>query len=980
MTHLKHTIQGLLCWLPLTLFSQSFELLGLYPAGDRYELKARIDLNGKVIREVTVSSFRMSDGKTATVNQYELIENRFLTATPEIPAGPAAYRMRVVLADALSAATSSDTVLLSPCILPGTPDRFMWLGDYTWENASSGWDSAHPPRVDQSVDTRKQMTINDTIYYKGVSNHAPGYIQYRFDQPFERFVTRVGIQDEELNGDARVEILADGVSRETFSVYSKTNPGLQNNLLYKDVSLDMTGVNTLRTTISAIDNNWGDHVHMVMARLYLPENDVRKEPQEVRFETSGGLIPEGTTSIRLRATATSGGAVFYRVVKGTELAEIQNGNELVLKYGVKGEILVEATQYGDDRFACANAVLSFQTDRIPDFRLLTTHRYAHFSEHARMAYFYIDTRGVQPSDLKMQTYNNSLQLTPETTIDLMPLVGDPSFSQPQVIEIPYDNRQSVRFAIRYPGQEEEVWITPYYDQNHAFEYLSDLTTWRAGSSYGSVFVDKAFDNRGAINLCGQLYGKGFGIHANGWVEASIKGGRYNRFIADAGKQNGQPYRMEFTLAMNGNQIATTGSIAGNQKGEWDFEVSPEVETLRLELLQGNDGSGNDHGAIGAPRLYLTSQTGRQQTLTWKKESIIHQSKPFRITLDATTSSGLPVFYHVTKGSAYAAIEHSNQLNVHTVPEKDSIVMEAFQPGSPEWAPTAPASCTFRLTKGRIVQKNERIELEDGEDLEELTVYADATASGQVTVKSGLVNVKKLIVKYLFTPKSWHFITFPTDLNIDKISNLNESGYYLNGAKPGAGAYYIRRYDTRARAEQPDQEIWKPLQSPMVEGMKGYIIGINNFNGTDPREITFEIDNVSLDFESTVRLLNLTLDLTHTEPGATQTVYIAPANAKGNTLKVAVDFQPENPEVLPVNYSRALADARVTFTPNREGIRLTLPDPTPARVVIFDRKMKKVLKAVRYISPMMIDVSDLKPGSYQMVVSYGNATEIKAFTK
>ena len=63
-----------------------------------------------------------------------------------------------------------------------------------------------------------------------------------------------------------------------------------------------------------------------------------------------------------------------------------------------------------------------------------------------------------------------------------------------------------------------------------------------------------------------------------------------------------------------------------------------------------------------------------------------------------------------------------------------------------------------------------------------------------------------------------------------------------------------------------------------------------------------------------------------------------------------------------------------------GIRLTLPDNTPAKLAIYDASGEKLVKAVRYVSPMMIDIRDLKAGNYQMIVSYGNAIGVKTFVK
>ena len=66
----------------------------------------------------------------------------------------------------------------------------------------------------------------------------------------------------------------------------------------------------------------------------------------------------------------------------------------------------------------------------------------------------------------------------------------------------------------------------------------------------------------------------------------------------------------------------------------------------------------------------------------------------------------------------------------------------------------------------------------------------------------------------------------------------------------------------------------------------------------------------------------------------------------------------------------------TFTPDKRGIRLTLPDQTPAKIAIYNKKGTKLMKAVRYVAPMVLDLSDLKSGTYQMVINYGDATAVK----
>ena len=74
---------------------------------------------------------------------------------------------------------------------------------------------------------------------------------------------------------------------------------------------------------------------------------------------------------------------------------------------------------------------------------------------------------------------------------------------------------------------------------------------------------------------------------------------------------------------------------------------------------------------------------------------------------------------------------------------------------------------------------------------------------------------------------------------------------------------------------------------------------------DPVEVTFTMDNVSLDFESSDSSVESYAGPFKVEPGTRQDVYIKPVNVKGNTLKVSVDFQPENLSVLPINHAKAL---------------------------------------------------------------------------
>lgn len=277
----------------------------------------------------------------------------------------------------------------------------------------------------------------------------------------------------------------------------------------------------------------------------------------------------------------------------------------------------------------------------------------------------------------------------------------------------------------------------------------------------------------------------------------------------------------------------------------------------------------------------------------------------------------------------------------------------------------------------VVQKDEKLVLQGGDEIDELVVYASPESAGQVVVDGGFAKINRLVMKYTFVPGNWNFISFPGNFNIDEVSNLNELGYTYNAtAKP----YYIREYSTKARAE--GKSAWTVLGSPEVMRNKGYIMGVartaDNPN-SEPVEVTFTFENTVLGMSSSAGgTMEVQLDFRSVEPGTTVPVYVRPDGVKGAPLKVMVQFQPTDLSYLPMNYAKELEEARVTYNPPRTGIRLTLPDSSPAKVLIFG-KHGNMVKAVRYKSPFVIDISDLKSGEYEMLVEYGNARGYKEFT-
>ena len=73
-------------------------------------------------------------------------------------------------------------------------------------------------------------------------------------------------------------------------------------------------------------------------------------------------------------------------------------------------------------------------------------------------------------------------------------------------------------------------------------------------------------------------------------------------------------------------------------------------------------------------------------------------------------------------------------------------------------------------------------------------------------------------------------------------------------------------------------------------------------------------------------------------------------------------------------------ARIIPTSDGKGIRITLPNADPAKVIILDKKGKKNLKSILYVAPAVIDISKLRNGTYQLIIQSHNETVVKVFTK
>lgn len=972
---------------PLCAQAKTVNFLGVTNDGQRGRIKARIETGNKNVTSVTSYSYSMKDGYTIVSTDYDLVKDgsdTFVSADVFYYPDRESYTYRLQL-------TFDDgSTYTSEVVNEELTEAFVWLGDVAWAAAEAGWNT---PVVDKEVDPSQNLMLDNVRYYKGVSNHANGYFLYKFsDAPYTSFVTRYGVHDNMAEGDVNFKFYTStDIDKTTTNnmtlveekvMFSMQNPGRNGAPCAADLDIPMDGVKVLRIQLDRYDSeNYGDHANLMMPRLYLPSPvSAPKQKQEIVFKTQSGTLSED--GIRLEATSTSGGNIHYSIISGREAATLE-GDFIKPVWGAKGIVIVEATQFGDDTYQPATSYISFNVDMSPRMELLDFHTSVTDGGTFGYAYLLVDTKGRPLNSLSAQIFSDPRKLNPVTTVDLL---GDFDVTKgAQVIEIPLNDfvDQVLRVKYRFDGTDAEVTM-PYWHREGSYDYASDKT-FTSKMGYGSFpgannTYNGMNNNQLAIGSADNTYAKGFNIHADGYIEipaATLT--PYERLVADVGGQYPPRYgvtsteKLAFEL-LNGNiQLAKTEDVIKATLIKWDFPVNNQ-QKIQIMGHPGSDGNGGDYVCFGAVRLYYTRTAKTPQAITWTDRLEIIENKPSTITLNATSESGFPIFYYLVSGAEYASLD-GNRLNIREQPSGGAdIVVEAVQPGNDTWGMAPVATCTFHLTRGLEVQKNEYVELKANDVYDKLIVHADKSGSGQVALKDALVDIRTLVLKYTFNPGEWVHIAFPADLDIDKVSNLGELGYTYNAF--AAPAYYLKEFDTEAFATDPLSSPWKMLERPIVTGNKGYIMSLDGSAVDEPVEVTFTVSNTNVDLTTLMRSFGLSLDLRNMEPNSTKKITVSSDDPDilSNNLTIDVTFSPSDMASLPINHRYALDNMRFVFVNGHKAIRLTLPDQSPARVVFFDNDGKKIVKAVRYIAPNVINLAELKNGHYNMVVSYGEAVK------
>lgn len=917
---------------------------------------------GKTIADVLTRRFYMPTGESTILSDYT-VNGYDITAKIDKITGDYFYRIEVTFDDG--------TTIFSDCFNADMSLNAFWLSDLTPSNASGN------PVHNDVCANGQPIQIDRVTFGKGVSLLATSWVEYQLPRTMQYVQFTMGMQDYRADGSdssgyARIITSVNGAEtgwKGNMQAYSRAGRG---NTVCKFVARHPNNgnmaINTFRFTANDCNSDLtDDYANLGAVRFYSSEKI--KRSQVVEFENEGGFIPDNVESIELKAASSRNQEIIYRIVQGEDLATLE-GNVLTPTDGKRGTVTVEAVAADNDNFTPASAQISFTFNRAPTVQYLATYP---IDETSQTVYLYVDPKEKSIEQLQLEIFS-----TPRGLISLgrQNLDGKNATGVANIYAVTTP-RGSVH-QLQYQFGGEGFVIEPYGEGLNSFKYMSDMEGNTVVTGWGQATVNAPYSGSvgSQIENTKYSYSKGYGIHAannetGAYVLAPAANlSEFDRFVVDVGGQvitNTARGKLSFYLYENNVLLASTGNLAWGEVSEWDIPITGKLP-VKLVVGRGGDNNQNDVAAIGAPRFYYISSAKKPQSVMWpKSEVIVDYYKPFSIELNATSTSGLPVFYRIAEGAEYAEIVNGNTLQFNKIVTGGDVVVEAVQPGDKVYGPAEAAQCRFVVTDRLIVKRDERVQIDGDQDVDELIVYADAHSSGQVVVSGGVANVKKLIIKYTFVPGEWNYISFPSSVNLDEISDLNEKGY-----RRGEG-YQLMGYNSRVRSHTPSLTPWEEMASADVTAKVGYALRLDPSLGTEPQEITFVITNVSLDLDSGIGDLHLTLDMSHSEPGSVQSVYVKPANVKGNILKVNVRFRPDDESLLPVNHANALETMRVTFTADRKGLRFTLPDQTPARVALFSEDGTQMVKAVRYVAPMVMDISDVPSGSYQLVINYGPAS-------
>ena len=136
--------------------------------------------------------------------------------------------------------------------------------------------------------------------------------------------------------------------------------------------------------------------------------------------------------------------------------------------------------------------------------------------------------------------------------------------------------------------------------------VSDLTFLSATNGWGPVERDQSVGGQAAgdgtpLKLGGTVYAKGLGTNSPSDVQVYL-GGKCSRFTATVGIDNGDPGSSTFSVTLDGKILTTTPVLTGQSTPVTIDVPVTDGQILDLNVGDGGNGNGNDHGDWADPIL------------------------------------------------------------------------------------------------------------------------------------------------------------------------------------------------------------------------------------------------------------------------------------------------------------------------------------------------------------------------------------------
>jgi alpha-galactosidase len=188
------------------------------------------------------------------------------TWTVQVPAGakPGSYDLTATTTYEPDESSSQSRIQVDVLNTTPPPSGTSYLSDVPWLRADSGWGPIEKDTSngESAAGDGHPITINGTVYKKGLGAHAPSSIEYYTAKKCTSVSSDVGVDDEKtVNGSVTFEIWADGTKVADSGLLTTADDA-------KHLTADVTGSTFVRLVVTDGGNgNDSDHADWADARL-----------------------------------------------------------------------------------------------------------------------------------------------------------------------------------------------------------------------------------------------------------------------------------------------------------------------------------------------------------------------------------------------------------------------------------------------------------------------------------------------------------------------------------------------------------------------------------------------------------------------------------------------------------------------------------------------------------------------------------------